>query len=102
MNPLVSDVDHTLGVRVAKVALVRQSEVDLTFIQRVGDLVREDTCRETGYDFLHLHQMCGVENVVIDECVVSKECQLEVATTKSINLAPCRCKQDVLLYISCS
>ena len=39
----VLDIDHTLRVGIAKVALMRGPTVDLIFVQRVFDLIGEDT-----------------------------------------------------------
>lgn len=42
-NALVLDIDHTLCVGITKVALMRGPAVDLVFVQRIFDLIGEDT-----------------------------------------------------------
>ena len=39
---LVSNIDHTLGVRIAEVGLVGKTQVDLGLVERVLDLVGKD------------------------------------------------------------
>ena len=73
---LVSNIDHTLGVRIAEVALVRQAEVDLGLIEGVRNLVGEDTRRETRDDLLDAGLVCDVQDVVVDEHVVTEEGEL--------------------------
>lgn len=56
---LILHVYQTFGVSIPKIALVRRSDVDLGLVERVGDLIGEDTRRETGYDLLSLMLMCA-------------------------------------------
>ena len=63
-------------MRVAKVALVRQAEVDLVLVEGVLDLVGEDTRRETRDDLRRVRLVRGVQHVVVDEHVVAEECEL--------------------------
>ena len=44
-NVLVLDIDHTFCVGIAKVTFMRRPTVDLVFVQRVFDLIGEDTSR---------------------------------------------------------
>ena len=63
-------------MRIAEVALVRQAEVDLGLIEGVRNLVGEDTRRETRDDLLRATFVRALENVVVDQEVISQECQL--------------------------
>lgn len=73
---LVLHVDQPLRVGIPEVALVREAEVDLGLIERVGDFVREDACREAGYDLLDPGFVCRVEDVVVDDDVIAEEREL--------------------------
>ena len=50
MYPLVHHIDQTFCVRIAKVALVWQAEMNVLLGQWVCYLVGVDTRREAGYD----------------------------------------------------
>ena len=63
-------------MRVPEVTLVRESEVDLSLVERVLDLVGVDTGGEAGDDFLAPELMRGMEDVVVDQDVVAQEVKL--------------------------
>ena len=73
---LIVNVDHPLGMSVSEVTLVREAEVDLGLIQWVGDLVGKDTCREARDDLLDASFMRRVQDIVVDEDVVTEEGKL--------------------------
>jgi hypothetical protein len=50
--------------------------MDFVLVQRVLDLVRENTGGETRNDLLGAALVCTLEDVVVDQEVVSQECQL--------------------------
>ena len=60
-------------MRVTEVGLMREAEVDLGLVQGVLDLVRVDTRGEARDDLFALELVRGVQDVVVDEDVVSKE-----------------------------
>ena len=47
--------------------------MDLLLCEGVVDLVGEHAGRETGDDFLRLGDACGVEDVVVNQRVISEE-----------------------------
>ena len=49
------------------------AEVDLFLCQGVVDLVGEHAGRETGDDLLRLGDACGVEDIVVDQRIISEE-----------------------------
>ena len=70
---LVSNIDHTLGVRIAEVGLVRETQVNLGLVEWVLDLVRVYTSRQARDQFLDALLVRRVHHVVVDERVVAKE-----------------------------
>lgn len=68
---MVHYIDHALGMRVAKVALVWWTEVDFILVERILDLVWEDAGREARDDFGCLVCVGRTQDVVVDECIVS-------------------------------
>jgi len=50
--------------------------VDLAFVQRVFNLVGENTCRKTGYNFCYFLLVRNVKDVVVYQDVITKESQL--------------------------
>ena len=73
---LVSNIDHTLGVRIAEVGLVRETQVDLGLVEGVGDLVGIHTRREARDDLLDVGLVRGVQDVVVDQDVLAEEGEL--------------------------
>lgn len=61
---------------VAEVALVGRATVNFVLVQGVLDLIWKDTSREAGDKFLNLVFIRGMENVVVNQNVVTKEGQL--------------------------
>ena len=47
--------------------------MDLGFVQRIFNLVRENTCRKTGYNFRHFLLVRNLQNVVVYQNVIAKE-----------------------------
>lgn len=58
-------------MRVAKVAFVWESEVNLLLCKRVGDLIGVHAGRETRDNFLGTGDVCVVQDVVVNEQVVT-------------------------------
>lgn len=77
LHPPILDIHHSLCMCIAEVTLVGQPEMDLGLVQGVCDLVWEDASRQTRHDFLGLLEMCGVEDVIVDDEVVAEECGLD-------------------------
>lgn len=73
---LVLHINHTLRVGIAKVTLVRRADVNLGLIKGVLHLVGEHACRETRHHLLHVVLVGCMQNVIVDEDVVSQERQL--------------------------
>lgn len=76
-DALVLDVDHTLGMGIAKVTLMRGARVDLELVEGVLDFVGEDACGEARDDLLDLGLMRGFEDVVVDQDIVAQEGELQ-------------------------
>ena len=80
---LVLYVDQPLRMCIPEVTLVGEAEVDLGLVERIGDLVGEDTRRETGDDLLDPSVVCRMKDVIVDEDVVPEERELRrVAESK--------------------
>lgn len=47
--------------------------MDLGFVQRVFNLVRENTCRKTRYNFRYFLLVRNVQDVVVYQNVIAKE-----------------------------
>jgi hypothetical protein len=62
---------------ISEVALMWKAEMNLVLVKRIDDFVREYTCRKTRYNFLRLCEIGGVKHVVVDERIISQECQLK-------------------------
>lgn len=52
---------------------MRQTEVNLGLVQGVCDLVREDACRQARHDLLGLLEVGSVEDVIVDNEIVTEE-----------------------------
>lgn len=74
---LILNINHPLGMGVAKVAFVRQPEVYLGLVQGVCNLVWENTRRQARHDLLGLLEVSSVQDVIIDDEVVAEECSLD-------------------------
>lgn len=73
---MILHIHHPLRVCITKVTLVRRPGVDLIFVQGVLDLVGEDASRKTGDELRCVVGVGGVQDVVVDEDVVSEEGEL--------------------------
>ena len=51
--------------------------MDLGFVQGVFDLVGENTCGKTGYNFCYFFLVRNMQDVVVYQNVIAKESQLE-------------------------
>ena len=69
----VHDVDHPLGVGVAKVGVVRRPVVHHGLVYRVGRLVGEDAGGEAGDELLHSGVVAALQDVVVHPDVVAEE-----------------------------
>lgn len=58
---------------ITEVTLMRQTEVNLGLVQGVCDLVREDACRQARHDLLGLLEVGSVEDVIVDNEIVTEE-----------------------------
>lgn len=74
---LVEDVDHALGVRVAKVGVVRYSVVDHGLVDRVRRLVGEDARGQARHDLLDVVVVGGREHVGVDGHVDCEKVEVE-------------------------
>ena len=72
----VCNIDHPLCVRIAKVTLVWQAKVDLGLVERVGDLIREDTGGQARDSFFDAGGVGGVKDIIIDKGIVTVEGEL--------------------------
>ena len=72
----IHHVDHSLGVAVPKVGVVRRAVVYHGLIDRIGRFVRKNACGETRDNFLDSSLVAGVKDVVVDEHVLAKKVQV--------------------------
>ena len=68
---------------VTEVGLVGETEMNVFLRQGVLDLVGINACRQTRYDLLHACDVCIVKNIVVDEHVVSQECELAIGISRA-------------------
>lgn len=64
-------INKALGVTVTEVGLMRWAVVDHGLVDRVRRFVGEDACRQARDHFLHTRLKAVLENVVVDEDIVS-------------------------------
>lgn len=55
-----------------------RSTVNFVLVQRVFNLVREDACGQTRDQLLGLVGIRGMQNIVVDQDIFSKEGQLQI------------------------
>ena len=72
----VLDVHQSLGVGISQITLMGWAEMQLGLIEGILHLVRKYTRRKTRDEFLDPEQVGMVQDVVVDEQIVSKEVQL--------------------------
>ena len=70
---LVLYINHTFRMCVSKVTFMRRSTMDLVFVQRIFNLVRENTCRKTRYNFRYFLLVRNLQDVVVYQNVIAKE-----------------------------
>ena len=63
---------------ISKVTFMRGSTVDLGFVQGVFNLIGEDTCRKTRYNFRCILFVRNMQDVLVYQVVITKEGQLEL------------------------
>jgi hypothetical protein len=63
---------------VSKVTFMRGSAVDLVFIQWVFNLVGENACGKTGYNFCYFLFVRNMQDIVVYQNIIPKERQLEL------------------------
>lgn len=61
---------------IAKVTFVRRSSMDFVLVQRIFYLVREDTGGETRDDLLGTSLVSTLQDIVVDQEIVSQEGKL--------------------------
>jgi len=64
-------------MRISKVTRVWWPKVDFLLCEWILDLVWEYTCRKTRYNFFCPFDMSGVEDIVIDQHIITKESHLQ-------------------------
>ncbi len=50
-----------------------RAQMNLSFVQRILNLVGEDACGQTRNDLFHLGLVRGLENVVVHQSVIPQE-----------------------------
>jgi hypothetical protein len=61
---------------IAEITLMRGAGVDFIFVQGILNLVRKNTGREAGDNFLDLVLVRGMKDIVVDQDIVAQEGQL--------------------------
>ena len=69
-------VDHSLGVAVPKVGVVRGAVVYHGLVDRIGRFVRKNAGGETRDNFVDSSFVAGVKDVVVDEHVLAEKVQV--------------------------
>jgi len=73
---LVLDIYHPLRMCISKVTRMWWSKVNFFLCEWVFDLVWEHTSRKTRYDFLDPFDVSSMEDIVVDEHIVTEESHL--------------------------
>ena len=73
MRLLVCNVHQPLRVSIPKVALMWRAQMNLSLVQRILNLVREDACRQARNNLLDSGLMRDLENVVVNQTVITQE-----------------------------
>ena len=72
----IHHINHPLGIAVAEIAVVRRTIMHHGLINRVGCLIWKNAGGQAGYDLLHSRLKACLENVVIDEHILSEEIKI--------------------------
>jgi len=72
----IHDVNHSFGVAVAEVGVVRRSIMDHRLVDGIGRFVREDTSGEARHHLGHARLVTRVEDVVVDQHVLPEKLQV--------------------------
>lgn len=81
-------------MRISKVTRVWWPKVNFLLCEWIFDLVREHTCRKTRYNFLCFFDVSSMEDIVIDQHVITEESHLQEVRLSTV--------QDLASYLPLS
>lgn len=82
MVSMIQDIDHSFGVRIAKVGTVRRPKMHHLLIDWIGGLVGKDACRQARDAFFDFVLFSQQEDVVIDGQVGAQKLEIVLEISK--------------------